>query len=390
MNDSRHGALPREAWAGIVLVLSAALAMILSNSPLAGWYQGLLDTRLSVMAGGHGISKPLFLWINDGLMAVFFFLIGLEIKREIMEGELSTSSKLMLPVVAAAGGMAVPAAIYSLFNQGDPVAVHGWAIPSATDIAFALGIASLLGRGVPPALRVFLAAVAVVDDLGAVVIIALFYTANLEFYMLVGAAVGVAVLIALNRAGVRSLAPYVIVGIAVWVCVLKSGVHATLAGVVTALFIPLRAGGDGRSPLKSSEHALRDWVGLGVVPMFAFANAGLSLQGVSLATLAAPVPLGIAAGLFLGKAIGVFGAGALAIRFLGAPLPAGSTWLQFLGVAILCGIGFTMSLFIGALAFEGQPDRYQLGVKLGVLGGSLLSATVGVALLLAVRPASGR
>lgn len=386
MSAPQGRALSQEMIAGLALMGAALLAMTLSNSPLAEWYERLLALPLTVQAGAYGLSKPLVLWVNDGLMAVFFFLVGLEIKRELIEGELSSPARMLLPALAAIGGMAVPSAIYVLVNHADPVALRGWAIPAATDIAFALGVMALLGSRVPVALKVFLTAVAIVDDLGAVVIIALFYTADLEPYMLIGAAIGTLALGALNAAGVRRLAAYVLVGIAIWVCVLKSGVHATLAGVVAALCVPLRADDSGESPLKSAEHALHGWVTMGVLPVFAFANAGVALGGVSLSTFAEHVPLGILAGLFLGKALGVFGAGAIAVRLFRAPLPAGSSWLQFLGTAILCGIGFTMSLFIGSLAFENEGVQYLAWVKLGVLAGSLLAAAAGVALLLAAAP----
>jgi len=390
MSAQQSRALPQEMIAGFALMGAALLAMALINSPLAGGYERFLELPLSVQAGAFGLTKPLVLWVNEGLMAVFFFLVGLEIKREMIEGELSSPVRMLLPALAALGGMAAPSAIYALVNHGDPVALRGWAIPAATDIAFALGVLALLGSRVPVALKVFLTAVAIVDDLGAVIIIALFYTADLEPYMLIGAATGTLALVALNVAGVRKLGAYVLVGIAIWVCVLKSGVHATLAGAVTALCVPLRTGEPGASPLKAAEHALRGWVTLGVVPVFAFANAGVALGGVSLSTFSEHVPLGIIAGLLVGKAIGVFGAGVIAIRLFGAPLPTGSTWLQLAGVAILCGIGFTMSLFIGSLAFENETAQYMTWVKLGVLAGSLLSAVAGVALLLLAAPAPPR
>jgi len=383
-------ALPREAIAGLALVGAAVLAMLLSNSPWSGFYDSVLGLPIAVRAGAFELAKPLSLWVNDGLMAVFFFLVGLELKRELIEGELSSPARMLLPAMAALGGMAVPSCIYALINRSDPAALHGWAIPAATDIAFALGALALLGTRVPAGLKVFLTAVAVIDDLGAIIIIALFYTDNLSLSMLTGAAIGIIVLVALNLAGVRKLGAYVLVGIVVWVCVLKSGVHATLAGVVAALCVPLRTGDSGDSPLKTAEHALQGWVAFGVVPIFAFANAGVSLSGVTLATFAQSVPLGILAGLFFGKAIGVCGGGAIATRLFGAPLPTSSTWLQMFGVSILCGIGFTMSLFIGSLAFEGEAAQYATWVKLGVLAGSLLSAGAGVALLLAASPHHAR
>lgn len=373
-----------ESAGGVVLGLAALAALVISNSPLAPWYEAFVGLSGEVRLGGDWLvlSKPLLLWVNDLWMAVFFFLVGLEIKRELLDGELATVKQAMLPAGAALGGMVVPALIYVALNRGDPVALRGWAIPTATDIAFALGLLMLLGSRVPASLKVFLTAVAIIDDLGAIVVIALFYTADLSTGMLVAAGLGAAALFALNRARVLSVGPYVVVGLIVWVCVLKSGVHATLAGVVTALAIPLR-GSDGHSPLVTAEHALHPWVAFAVLPMFAFANAGVSLSGVTWQTLAAPVPLGIAFGLVVGKAVGVFGASWLMVRLAGAAYPAGAGARQFFAVCLLCGIGFTMSLFIGGLAFEGQGAVYETQLKIGVLGGSLVSALLGVVLLLA-------
>lgn len=317
-------------------------------------------------------------------MAVFFLLVGLEIKREFIQGELANRRQASLPAVAALGGMVVPALIYSLCNLGDPVALRGWAIPVATDIAFAIGIVTLLGRRVPASLKVFLTAVAIIDDLGAIVVIALVYTAHLSLPMLACAALGIALLCLLNRAGVMRVDVYLAIGLVVWVCVLKSGVNATLAGVAVALAIPMRAA-DGRSPAQDLEHGLHPWVAFLVLPMFAFGNAGVALAGVKLATLAEGIPLGISLGLLLGKALGVFGSTLLMVRLGWAERPAGASWLQCLGVAVLCGIGFTMSLFIGGLAFEGLEAGYELRVKLGVLAGSLLAGVVGAALLVAAK-----
>jgi NhaA family Na+:H+ antiporter len=372
-----------ESAGGIVLGLAAAVALLIANSPLDAAYEAFVHLRGEVRLGDGWLvlSKPLLLWVNDLWMAVFFLLVGLEIKRELLQGELASVRQALLPAGAAVGGMVVPAAIYAALNWGDAVALRGWAIPSATDIAFALGVLMLLGSRVPASLKVFLTAVAIIDDLGAIVIIALFYTADLSLPMLVAAGLGAVALFALNRRGVMSIGPYVIVGAIVWLCVLKSGVHATLAGVITALAIPLRAP-DGTSPLETVEHALHPWVAFMILPMFAFVNAGVALGGVSLATLAEPVPLGIAAGLLAGKAVGVFGASWLLVRLAGAQWPAGATVAQFFGVCVLCGIGFTMSLFIGSLAFGGQAAAYETQLKLGVLGGSLLSTIVGVAILL--------
>lgn len=363
---------------------------MLSNSPWGDAYQRFLhipgELRLGGLQSGTALvlSKPLVVWVNDLWMAVFFFLVGLEIKREMLEGELATRSQVMLPAVAALGGMAVPALIFVAINWGDPVALRGWGIPMATDIAFALGILALLGSRVPASLKVFLAAVAIIDDLGAILVIAFFYTADLSLVMLLAAGVGGLLLALLNRAGVKGVGPYVMVGLVIWLCVLKSGVHATLAGVVTALAIPM-SDGKGGSPLNRAEHAIQPWVAFLVLPVFAFSNAGVSLQGVTLATFTQTIPLGIAAGLLLGKAMGVFGASWILIRLGGAYLPPQASWLQFFGVCVLCGVGFTMSLFIGSLAFEGAEAAYEVQVKLGVLTDSLLSAVLG-ALLLMARP----
>jgi NhaA family Na+:H+ antiporter len=374
--------LDKESAGGIVLALAAAIALLISNSPLAGLYDSLLATPVALQAGELKLAKPLLLWINDGLMAVFFLLVGLEIKREILKGELSSVAQSLLPGVAAIGGMALPAAIYIAFNWSDPVARAGWAIPAATDIAFALGVLSLLGKRVPISLKIFLTAVAVIDDLGAIVIIALFYTADLSTAMLVGAALAALTLLVLNLAGVTRIAAYVIVGTVLWVTVLKSGVHATLAGVILAFAIPLRTRDEeNHSPLEHLEHTLHPWVAFGVLPIFAFANAGVSFLGMSPATLMEPVPLGIALGLFLGKLIGVFGASFLLIKAGVAKLPESAGWTELAGVALLCGIGFTMSLFIGSLAFEQQSGKFDGLLRLGVISGSITSAIAGYVVL---------
>jgi len=367
---------------GVLLALAALVALVLSNSPWRAWYQTVLQFPMELRLGGDALvlAKPMIIWVNDLWMAVFFFLVGLEIKRELWEGELASLRQVMLPAGAALGGMAVPALIYASINAGDPVALRGWGIPMATDIAFALGILVLLGSRVPASLKIFLTAVAILDDLGAILVIAFFYTADLSLPMLLAAGAGVLVLLALNRARVYAIGPYVVVGLVIWVCVLKSGIHATLAGVITALAIPL-TDGKGGSPLQTAEHALHPWVAYLVLPVFAFANAGVDLGGVSLATVMQTVPLGIASGLLFGKFMGVCGASWLLIRFAGARLPEHSNWLQFAGVAVLCGVGFTMSLFIGSLAFEGADASYAAQVKIGVLLGSLLSAALAVALL---------
>jgi len=370
--------LRRESAAGIILMFTAALALAISNTPLRVFYDGLLTMPIVVQVGPLEIAKPLLLWVNDGLMAVFFFLVGLEIKRETAVGELSTRDRASLPLIAAVGGMALPAAVFVMINWNTPQNVDGWAVPAATDIAFALGVLALLGPRVPVALKVFLLAVAIVDDLGAIIIIALVYTDQLSLEALLIGFVGFAVLMTMNRVGVVRLTPYVLVGIVIWVCVLKSGVHATLAGVLVALTVPLAAP-DGHSPLRRAEQGLHYWVAFLVLPAFAFANSGVDLTGLSLADLAAPLPLGIALGLFIGKQIGVFGFTWLGARLGLCRLPEGISWTKIYGVACLTGVGFTMSLFIGTLAFD---DAAQLdAVRLGVLMGSSLSGIVGYVVL---------
>jgi len=366
--------LALESAGGILLAGAAALAMLLANSPLEGVYTGFLDTPVEVRFGAFEIAKPLLLWVNDGLMAVFFFLVGLELKREVLEGELASPAQVMLPALAAAGGMALPAAIYLWFNWGDPLTAQGWAIPTATDIAFALGVLSLLGNRVPVGLKVFLMTLAILDDIGAIVIIALFYTDNLAPGSLAIAAAALVGLLALNRSRVQSAAPYLLVGLVLWASVLKSGVHATLAGVALAFFIPRKAA-------RMLEHDLHPPVAYAILPLFAFANAGVPFEGVSLASFLLPLPLGIAAGLIAGKALGVFGVSFLAIRLGLARMPAGANWGSLLGLALLCGIGFTMSLFIAGLAFEGLGPEYAKLTRLGILAGSLVSALGGYALL---------
>ena len=377
-----------ESASGILLVLAAVLAMIIENSPADYLYSALLDTPVAIRVGEFEIAKPLLLWINDGLMAVFFFLIGLEIKREVLRGELADPSKVALPVVGAIGGMALPAIIYSWINWGDAIAIQGWAIPSATDIAFALGVLSLLGDRVPNSLKVFLLTLAIVDDLGAIIIIAIFYTAHLSMLSLVVASICIVILFILNKRSVLSIAPYVVVGLVLWAAVLKSGVHATLAGVILGLFIPLEKSSEyNTSPLEKLEHDLHPTVAFVILPIFAFANTGLSLEGLSLDSLLAPVPLGIAAGLFFGNQFGVFGLCWLAVKIGIAKLPEGVKWIQLYGVAMLCGIGFTMSLFVSSLAFEQSGDQYVIDDRLGILVGTLLSATLGYMLLKTVLPA---
>ncbi len=369
-----------EAAAGVILFAAAVLALAVSNSALSPLYDALLDTPMRISVGAFALDKPLLLWINDGLMAVFFLLVGLEIKREIIAGELSEMKQVALPAAAALGGMAVPAVIYAVFNYADSGAMRGWAIPTATDIAFALGVLSLLGRRVPVGLKVFLTAVAIFDDLGAIIIIAVFYTADLSLASLALASVALVGLAVLNIAGITRIAPYVLVGVLLWVCVLKSGVHATLAGVALAAAIPLKAiDEEGHSPLRHLEERLHPWVAYGILPLFGFANAGVSLAGVGLASLLDPITLGIALGLLVGKQIGVFGGSWLMIRGGLARLPEGMSMTALYGVAILCGIGFTMSLFIGTLAFEAPQAAAQ--VRLGVIVGSLVAAAVGWAVI---------
>ncbi len=371
-----------EAAGGLVLITAALLALAVSNSPAAGLYHTFLSLPVEIRVGGLELGKPLHLWIDDGLMAIFFLLVGLEIKREVLKGELSSVAQIGMPMAAAVGGMLVPAALYFWLNADNPTAVRGWAIPMATDIAFALGIISLLGKRVPLSLKVFLTAVAIVDDLGAILVIAFIYTETVSVPMLVLAGVATLTLFALNLFKVRALSAYAFVGALLWLFVLKSGVHATLAGVILAFAIPLKGGDrDQPSPLERLEHELHPWVAFGVLPIFAFANAGVSLAGVSIASLIEPVPRGIVVGLILGKLIGVFGVSAVLIKLRLARLPLESGWLSMLGIAALCGIGFTMSLFIGGLAFEAGGEAQMEGVRLGVLCGSLISGCIGALLL---------
>lgn len=375
--------LDSEAAGGLILMAAAALALIVANSPLGDAYFSALHAYLGPLSVSH--------WINDGLMAVFFLLVGLEIKREMLDGQLSTWPRRVLPGIAAAGGMAAPALVYVAINRNNPAALSGWAIPTATDIAFALGVLSLLGSRVPGSLKIFLTALAIIDDLGAVLIIAVFYTSDLSLAYLGAAFAVIALLVVLNRMRVLTLLPYILLGIVLWVLVLKSGVHATLAGVALALTIPLKISpGSGHdldhSPLHRLEHGLHKVVAFFVIPIFGFANAGVSLAGLSAAALAEPLTLGVAAGLVLGK-LGVFGSSALAIRLGFADLPVNAGWLHMVGISLLCGIGFTMSLFIGLLAFAGDA-ALQDAVKVGILAGSFIAALLGAAVLL-VAPAAG-
>lgn len=379
----------QESSGGLLLMFSAVLAIIFANTGLSPYYDLLLSTPVEVQVGTLEIAKPLLLWINDGLMAVFFFLIGLELKRELVEGELSNPRNILLPGIGAIGGMAVPALFYLYFNADNPVAMQGWAIPAATDIAFALGVLSLLGSRVPVSLKIFLTSLAIFDDIGAIIIIALFYTANISLTALAVAFCCIPILFVLNRRGVSANSPYILLGSIMWVALLKSGVHATLSGVVMAMFIPLTSKDPQRpSPLKHLEHDLHSVVAFFVLPVFAFANAGISLKGVGAEQLFHDVPMGIAAGLFLGKQIGIFGLCYLAIKLRLAEMPSGMNTMSLYGTAALCGIGFTMSLFIGSLAFEETGVNQLFDERLGIIVGSLMSGVLGYVLLRRALPKS--
>ncbi|MFT4862227.1 MAG: NhaA family Na+:H+ antiporter [Pseudohongiellaceae bacterium] len=374
--------ISKESFSGILLMAAAALAMLLANSPLDALYYSLLDTPVEVRIGELEIAKPLLLWINDGLMAVFFFLIGLELKRELVEGELSDPRNIILPGVGALGGMLVPALIYVYFNYDDPRALQGWAIPAATDIAFALGVLSLLGSRVPTSIKVFLTSLAIFDDVGAIIIIAVFYTANISVTALLIAGACLPVAYLLNRYDVIEKSPYMLIGIIMWVATLKSGVHATLAGVILAMFVPLTsAKKPDFSPLKDLEHDLHSIVAFFVLPVFAFANAGISFGNMGAEQSLHGVTLGIAFGLFFGKQIGVFGLCALAIKTGITKLPKGMNYTSLYATAALCGIGFTMSLFIGSLAFSEPLSNRVFDERIGIVAGSLLSGVIGFLLL---------
>ena len=371
-----------EASGGIILMFSAVLALVLANTPWQSWYALLIETPVEIRIGTLEIAKPLLLWINDGLMAVFFFLVGLELKRELIEGELSDKRNIILPGVGAIGGMLIPALIYVFFNSGDAVAMKGWAIPAATDIAFALGILSLLGSSVPTSIKVFLTSLAIFDDIGAVLIIALFYTAKISVTALVVVGVCVLILALLNRRGNESKSVYVMVGIVMWVAMLKSGVHATLAGVILAMFIPMKSKTNpDYSPLKSMEHDLHFAVAYAILPIFAFANSGISVVGLGVEEIFHGVPLGIALGLFVGKQVGIFGLCWLAIKLRFTDLPKSMSWGSLYGAAVLCGVGFTMSLFIGSLAFEETGVNLLFDERLGIILGSLASGILGYVVL---------
>ena len=385
MMDRKESVLARflrmETSGGLVLMLAAVIAMICANSPLSVYYDLLLHVPVSVRVGELDVTKPMLLWINDGLMAIFFFLVGLELKRELMEGELSDIRNVMLPAVGAVGGMAIPALIYVLFNWGYETGLQGWAIPAATDIAFALGVLALLGSRVPVSIKIFLTSLAIFDDIGAILIIAFFYTGNIALSALVVVLLCLPLLALLNRFNVESKSVYIAVGTVMWVAMLKSGVHATLTGVILALFIPLRTSNPEVSPLKIMEHDLHALVAYLVLPIFAFANAGINLSGVGMEQLLHPVPVGIALGLFVGKQIGVFGFCWLAVRVGIGKLPKGVSWGTVYGTAALCGIGFTMSLFIGSLAFEASEINQVFDERLGIIIGSLMSGLVGYLVL---------
>jgi NhaA family Na+:H+ antiporter len=379
-----------ESAGGLLLLAAAVLACIVANSPYAAQYAAFLNARVGLELGSLSLLKPVLLWINDGLMAVFFFLVGLELKREVVQGELTEWSQISLPVIGALGGMAVPAAVYLLFNWDNPIERAGWPIPVATDIAFALAVLRLVGDRVPSSFKMFLLALAIFDDVGAIALIAVLFTRDLAVIPLMIAGIAVAVLFVLNRARVLRVSAYVITGCVLWLAVLKSGIHATLAGIILALFIPISPiDREGESLLHRVEDALHPWIVYLILPIFAFANAGLSLHSMSLDSILDPVPLGIAAGLFIGKPVGILAAVWLAVA-LGVAQPlGGSRGLAFFGVAILCGIGFTMSLFLGSLAFAGLPD-HEMRVRLGVITGSMLSAVVGYLVLSLALPRERR
>jgi len=371
-----------ESASGIILMVAATLALIAANTHLNQYYALLLDTPVVVQIGALEVAKPFLLWVNDGFMAVFFFLVGLELKREFIEGELSDRRNIILPGVGAIGGMAVPALIYIYFNSGDEAAMAGWAIPAATDIAFALGVLSLLGSRVPTSLKVFLTSLAIFDDIGAVVIIAIFYTTNISQRALVVVAICIVILFFVNRRNTASKSVYITLGIIMWIATLKSGVHATLAGVVLAMFIPMSSKHvPESSPLKDIEHDLHTIVAFFILPVFAFVNAGIPLSGVGFEELFHSVPLGITMGLFVGKQLGVFGLCWIVIQLGLTRLPKGMSWASLYGTAALCGIGFTMSLFIGSLAFEETGVNLLFDERLGIIEGSLLSGIAGYLIL---------
>lgn len=372
--------LKLESSGGIILLTTSVLALIFANSVLSPYYFSLLNTPVIVQFGEQGITKPFLLWVNDGLMAVFFVLVGLEVKREIMIGSLSSYQQAILPVLAAIGGMAIPALVFTFFNHNDPVAMEGWAIPMATDIAFALGIMALLGKRVPLPLKIFLLALAIIDDLGAIIVIALFFAHGLSLEAMIGAGLSIIILIIMNRMRISALCAYLFVGMILWICVLKSGVHATLAGVILGFSIPITAR-DGSSPLESLEHALNPWSAFFILPIFAFANAGVPLSGVNIEMLSGTLPFGIILGLFIGKPLGVFSFCFIAVKLKIARLPPLVNLKHIFAVSVLCGIGFTMSMFLSGLAFEGLDESINTLSRIGILLGSALSAILGLLLL---------
>jgi len=374
-----------EASGAILLLIGTILGLVFANTNLAVLYNYFLDVPVAIQIGKLEIAKPLLLWINDGLMAIFFFLIGLELKREFIEGELSNRSQIVMPVLGALGGMVVPALIYVYFNINDSIGIKGWAIPAATDIAFALGVITVFGTRAPISLKIFLTSLAIFDDIGAILIIAVFYSANISIFSLISAVVIIIVLFILSKKGVKSITPYIVLGVILWVAVLKSGVHATLAGVVLAFFIPMydksSEKDEAHSPLVKLEHDLHPTVAFFILPVFAFANAGVSFSGVTLSSLFDPIPMGIAAGLVFGKQIGVFGFSYIGHKLGIAKMPEGTDWLSIYGVSALCGIGFTMSLFISSLAYENEGTEYIEESRIGILLGSVIAAILGYIIL---------
>lgn len=374
--------LKMESSGGILLMVAAILAMILANSPLSSYYELLIDTPVHIRIGSLEIAKPLLLWINDGFMTLFFLLVGLELKREVLQGELSDRRKVMLPAFGAVGGMIVPAVIYVFFNYTDPIAIKGWAIPAATDIAFALGILALLGSRVPVSLKIFLTSLAIFDDIGAILIIAFFYTAKISVISLIVAGLCILGLYLLNRLGLEERSIYLGIGLIMWLALLKSGVHATLAGVILAMFIPIQSRKNAaQSPLKELEHDLHALVAFVILPIFAFSNAGISLEGIGPEQLLHGVPMGITLGLFIGKQLGIIGLCWLGIKLKFADRPPDISWLSLYGISILCGVGFTMSLFIGSLAFEETGVDLLFDERLGIILGSVLSGVLGYIVL---------
>ncbi|MGF1708019.1 Na+/H+ antiporter NhaA [Enterovibrio baiacu] len=382
MTDAIRQFMKMESAGGLVLIIAAILAIIIANSPLQPVYESVLHSYVAGLSVEH--------WVNDGLMAIFFLLIGLEVKRELIEGALNTKEKAIFPAIAAVGGMVAPALVYLAFNANDPVTASGWAIPAATDIAFALGVMALLGKRVPLSLKVFLLALAIIDDLGVIVIIALFYSSDLSVTALTVAFLSTMALFLMNSKNVSGVKWYMLVGAILWFSVLKSGVHATLAGVVLGFAIPLEGGKDGKSPLKTLEHAIHPYAAFLILPLFAFANAGVSLEGVSFESLTNTLPLGIALGLLVGKPLGIFTFSWLSVKMGVARLPESVNFKQIFAVSLLCGIGFTMSIFISSLAFVGVDQSYITFSRLGILIGSTLSALAGYALLNAVLPKSSQ